>query len=246
MNQRLYWKNYWEDKICGFHRSQDESFLAKEANEKLFHLNGGRSLLDFGCGSADLLAYYSQVYEKNVGIDASAQMLAKAKERLTDFRTSHKVLLLQSDDTQVWSRLEEQLNKEYTFNRITAGQVIQYLDQKQVEDFIGNAKKHISKDGLICFFDIVDSRIYDLWEAKLFKNESFNLKVLTRIALGHCKKIRNKLKKIPELQIGYTYSPSFFELLADKYKLKFQIVYSMYYEYRYHVIFSLHNEKMEG
>lgn len=243
MNQRLYWKNYWEDKICGFHRSQDEGFLEKEAKEKLFHLNGGKSLLDFGCGSADLLAYYSLMYDLSVGIDASARMLEKAKERLNEFRTDHQILLINSDDTELWVRLEDRFDKEYKFDRITAGQVIQYLDQKQIDDFIGNAQKHISKDGLICLFDIVDTRIYDLWEAQLFKNESFNLTVLLRMGFRHCSKIKNRFKKAPEQRIGYTYSPSFFKLLANKYNLKSQFVHSMYYEYRFHVIFSLQNEK---
>lgn len=236
MTQNLYWKNYWKEQTCGLHRSQEEAFLAKEADEKLFHLKGGDSLLDFGCGSADLLAYYSQIYKRSVGVDSSELMLEKAKERLLNFKTDHQVSLINSDDVHVWDQIEERFREGCKFDRITAGQVIQYLDQKQVDDFIGNAQRYLSADGFICLFDVVDTRLFELWDAKFFNNKAFNFNVLLRIVLGRCRRIMNKFRKVPELRLGYTYSPSFFELLAKKYGLKLDVVHSMYYEYRYHVI----------
>lgn len=54
-----YWSRYWADQTDGGHRTSAEDFLRLEADEKLFHLGEGDSLLDFGCGSADLLAYFA-------------------------------------------------------------------------------------------------------------------------------------------------------------------------------------------
>lgn len=239
MSNSSYWRKYWKTRTCGEHRSQAEHFLAKEAKEKLFHLNGGKSLLDFGCGSADLLAYYSQKYELSVGVDFSEQMLERAKMRLAKFKTGQDVLLINSDDSQVWDVLASHLNSQCRFDRITAGQVIQYLDHRQIESFVCKAVKHLSADGLVCLFDIVDSRTYELWNAKLFKNENFNLIVLFYLVWGRLNAISNKFRsKIPEFNIGYRYSPLFFESLANKHGLKLHVVNSMYYEYRYHVIIS--------
>ncbi len=48
MNNPNYWEEYWSTRQNGGHRSQEESFLQKEAKEKLFHMDataGGRSLI---------------------------------------------------------------------------------------------------------------------------------------------------------------------------------------------------------
>ncbi|MGA9189793.1 MAG: class I SAM-dependent methyltransferase, partial [Methanosarcina sp.] len=53
------WSEYFSDKKDGGHRHSTEEFLSKEAKEKLLHLDGGTSLLDFGCGAGELLIYYA-------------------------------------------------------------------------------------------------------------------------------------------------------------------------------------------
>ena len=53
----------------GGHRYSTEEFLIKEAKEKLLHLNGGSSILDFGAG--ELLIYFVPNYEKVIGADFS-------------------------------------------------------------------------------------------------------------------------------------------------------------------------------
>ena len=59
-NQENIWKEFLRIKSIG-HRCSSEGFLAMEAREKLYHLDGGSTLLDFGCGAAELLTYYAQV-----------------------------------------------------------------------------------------------------------------------------------------------------------------------------------------
>jgi Cyclopropane fatty acid synthase and related methyltransferases len=246
MKSRKFWHNYWQTKTCGEHRSQEECFLAKEAKEKLFHLDGGNSLLDFACGSADLFAYYSRTYQTNVGVDFSEQMLERAKIRLERFDVQSDVLLINSDDTHLWQQLENNLGKGCKFDRITAGQVVQYLNEKQVEEFVSQSVNYLSEGGLICLFDIVDSRTFELWNAGLFQSQRFNLTVLFKLCLGRLRAMRNKLKQVPVFEIGYTYPPSFFEMLANKYQLNFSVAHSMYYEYRYHVILKLEKRRTFG
>ena len=71
------WAEFFSDKRSGGHRSSAEEFLAMEAKEKLFHLDGGKTLLDFGCGAGELLVYYAPEYEKLVGVDFSHPCLKK-------------------------------------------------------------------------------------------------------------------------------------------------------------------------
>lgn len=235
---RNYWKNFWAGKTDGDHRLMQEDFLKKEAAEKLFHLAGGNTLLDFGCGSADLLAYYSQAYDACVGADFSEKMLQNATERLAKFNTLHKVRLVETDDYKIWQVLGKDLPENYRFDRITAGQVMQYLTPQQIESFIENALKFMSVSGKIYLFDIVDSRTYGLWAAGLFKNKSLNVKVVIQLIKLRVRAIINKFKKLPPYSIGNIYPPAFFEKLAHQFKLQITVVHSMYYEYRYHVILS--------
>lgn len=233
-NSTTFWQNYWNAKTCGEHRSQEEDFLAKEAKEKLFHLNGGNTLLDFACGSADLFAYYCREYQSSIGVDFSEQMLAKAQERLAMF--GGHAALIHADDSTVWKRLENHLGQDYQFDRITAGQVIQYLDGTQIEQFVAKGITHLTEGGLICLFDVVDCRTYELWKAGLFNSKRLNTSVLFAVLIERLRGVKNSLKGRPFSDIDYTYSPNFFERLANKYNLQINIAYSMYYEYRYHVV----------
>jgi Cyclopropane fatty acid synthase and related methyltransferases len=231
-----HWKNYWSKNTDGYHRFQSEDFLEKESKEKLFLLEGGNSLLDFGCGSADLLSYYSRVYDFCVGVDFSELLLEKAKERLQQFGSLHKVQFIHADESQVWTQIDNLPDKDRKFDRITAGQVIQYFDKEQVEKFICNSLNYLSEEGSICLFDVVDSRIFELWDAGLYEAGSFNSAVAFRLIINRIRTLKRKITKKPLSHYGYLYAPSYFESLAKQYNLKISIVNSMYYEYRYHVI----------
>jgi cyclopropane fatty-acyl-phospholipid synthase-like methyltransferase len=113
---------------------------------------------------------------------------------------------------------------------------MQYLDKKEIEDFISNSLHHLTDDGKICLFDIVDSRTFTLWKAGLFNNHSFNFTVMLKLLINQAKGIIKKLRGKPFYELGYLYPPSFFVNLAQKYNLKISCCNSMYYEYRYHII----------
>src|SRR3989339_1877079 len=161
VNDKSSIKEYWEEHKNGGHREQNEEFLKKEANEKLYHLGAGDSLLDFGCGSADLLAYYALAYKDLVGVDLSKSMLENAEKRIKSFGVSNKVTLINADDTNVWQKVPQR------FDRITSGQVIQYFTLDQIDDFIRNASLTINENGKIILFDIIDPEIYFLKELGL-------------------------------------------------------------------------------
>jgi len=220
------WSQYWSDRTNGGHRFQNEDFLKKEAQEKIFHMAGGKSLLDFGCGSGDLLIYFIPEYEWVTGVDFSESMLEKAQEKIQIFGYTN-VQLIHADDESIWRKIDQ------SYDRIINVEVIQYLSIAQIEKFINNAATKLNPDGKIIFFDIIDSRLFDLWRAGLFSKNSHFVKVCLRLMII---KISNLFKDEPKDIMGYSYDPNIIEKIAQKYGFQLEYVQSMYYEYRFHAI----------
>lgn len=225
------WADYFSDKKRGGHRYSTEEFLYKEAKEKLFHLSGGKSLLDFGCGAGELLIYYVPNYEKVVGVDFSSSMLFEAEKKIWQQNYKNVDLIL-ADDRTIWDRLNS------SFDRITATAVVQYLTPEQIDAFIRNASNHLNEGGKIAFFDIIDPRLYSLWKMGWF-SQNFRLwKNLPKAGFGCFRQLSAILKNRPRDIIGNTHSPYLIEKIARDNGFAMEYVKSMYYEYRYHAILS--------
>jgi cyclopropane-fatty-acyl-phospholipid synthase len=237
-----YWNDFWSTKQNGEHRWQHENFLKREAEEKIYHLGKGESLLDFGCGSADLLVYYAAVFKDIIGVDFSESMLANAHKRVEEFQLNN-IHLCHANHQSVWTLLDPQQR----FDRICAGQVVQYLSIQEIDNFVEQALKVLNPWGKIIFFDVIDPNIYFLYkvgafgykkdgqfigdEYKLSRYINNFLKLLVSRTWRRC-------KGLPKDQIGNSFRPSEFRAITDKYNIKMEYVWSMYYEYRYHVIIS--------
>jgi len=144
--------------------------------------------------------------------------------------------LLNSDNETIWNEIENKFGKDFKFDCITTGQVVQYLNTNQTEDFIRIAKLHLTENGKICMFDIVDSRMYKLWEAGLFKKNSFDFYVFIKLIYCKLRSFIKILRGKPSSPFGFGYPPSFFMNLAEKLNMKVLYYNSMFYEYRYHII----------
>lgn len=101
---RFFWAEYFSTKKTGGHKYSTEEFLSKEASEMLFHLGGGKTLLDFGCAAGELLIYNVPNYERVVGVDFSSSMLHEAEKRINQQNYKNVDLIL-ADDKTVWSKL---------------------------------------------------------------------------------------------------------------------------------------------
>lgn len=225
------WEEFFANKKHGGHRYSTEEFLCKEAREKLFHLNRGKTLLDFGCGAGELLVYYAPEYEKLVGADFSASMLEEADKRIRE-RKYENINLILADDKTVWEKLDS------SFDRITAAGVIQYLTDEEVDNFISNASKHLNKGGKIVLFDILNPHLYPLWKIGLFSRDVGCWKIFRKIGFEARTIISAKLKNRPKDILGYTHNPYTIEKIANKHGFKIEFIQSMYYEYKYHAIIS--------
>lgn len=239
--KRNYWQIYWSCKTNGGHRLITEEFLEKEASEKLYLLAGGNNILDVGCGAAELLTYYAVQYENCIGADQSETMLYYARKRIENLRLNHRIKLIHQPDFRVWEELKLNFRDDCPFDRITAGQLIQYLDKEQIDSFIANSVKFLAPNGKIWLFDIVDSRTYELWKSGLYKMNDLNISILLKIIIRRMRDSARILTGKPVSDMGYGYAPMFFIAIAQKYGLQVSFINSMYYEYRYHAVFSQSN-----
>lgn len=229
MKSKNVWEEFFADKRRGGHRSSAEEFLAMEAREKLFHLDGGKILLDFGCGAGELLVYYAPEYEKTIGVDFSSSMLEEASKRIRERNCENTTLIL-ADDKTVWDKLDS------SFDRITAAGVFQYLTYQEIDDFIFNASKYLNKEGKIVLFDMLDPRLYPLWKMGLFSQDKSCRKILFKAICGVRNTISASLKNRPRDILGYSHDPNKIKKIANKNGFEMICAQSMYYEYKYHAI----------
>lgn len=223
------WEDFFKDKKHGGHRYSSEEFLAMEAREKLFHLDGGKTLLDFGCGSAELLTYYAPEYEHLVGVDFSQSMLGEASKRIRE-RKCDNIDLILADHETLWENLDS------TFDRITAAGVIQYLNLQETDAFIANASRHLNKEGKIVLFEILDPRLYPLWKLGLFAPNAGFLKALYRVGCDFRSSVSATLRNRPRNIYGFSHNPYKIQKIANEHGFEVRCVQSMYYEYKYHAI----------
>jgi cyclopropane-fatty-acyl-phospholipid synthase len=228
---RIVWEEFFANRKDGGHRSSAEEFLSKEAREKLFHLDGGETLLDFGCGAGELLIYYAQEYERLVGVDFSASMLEEANKKIVE-RKHENITLILADDKTVWEKLNS------SFDRITTAGVTQYLTYEEVDNFIHNASRYLNKGGKIVFFDILDPRLYPLWKIGLFSRNTGCWKMLHKMGFEARTIISATMNNRPKDILGYAHKPYIMEKIANKHGFTMEYVQSMYYEYKYHAIIS--------
>jgi cyclopropane fatty-acyl-phospholipid synthase-like methyltransferase len=224
---------------------QTEDFYEKKAKEELFHLNGGESLLDFGCGSASILAYIANEYKTVVGTDFSQSMLLEAENRMKSFHIDNVSFIL-ANETTIWNKIS------LDFDRITATGVVQYFNLDQLRNFIINSSRFISDEGMIILFDILDPHLYWLWKygtargklSKLFNqvhlknsrlSENSSFFFLKAEILSILDQLKRFVTREPD-PIGYTYHPSIIKDIAYENGLEFEYICSIYYEYRYHAI----------
>ena len=233
MMRKINWLAYWEQKKDGGHRRKDEAFLQDEYREKSLILGHGHNkLLDFGCGSAELLSYLSANAVNCYGCDFSKSMLEQAAIRLEQ-KSVTNVSLLHADSENVWDKVPDKLDI------ITCCGVVQYFDQKQLDSFLEHAIRRINASGKIILFDVIDKRYVYLWRCGFYKsNRQGSIKILFMFLKSIYVNLKILSGRDSLIEIGNSYLPEYFYNFSDKNKIECQVIRSRYYEYRYHVTLS--------
>lgn len=227
-------KKYYTDVSNGIHRYATEAFYEKEASEKLFHIGSPTTALDFGCGSADLTVYFARTIPNIVGADFSENMLGHARKRAERFGVSN-IDFVCADEIGIWNHLGDR-----TFDAIVSSGVIQYLSPVRFEQFTRASLKHLAPGGIIAHFDIPDPRIYALVRLGLFGPEPWRLRdvpiALVRFGKFVARKAVDAVRGHPSDIMGYQHHPTILRRIGERCGLEVEVVRSVYYEYRYHIL----------
>lgn len=210
-------------------RRDDDEFCKKKINEALFHINKGGIILDYGCGNCNQTKFLSPHFDRIIAADLSERMIIEA-EKAINLAGAKNVTLIQADEETVWKKIDKKVDV------IIATGVIQYFQQQQLERFIINCASNITDDGRIVFFDVINPLKFLFFRYNLINDKgslvNFIRCTFDLISLFFLKK--NPDKYLGE--IGYGYYPNNFSNFCMKNSLNVEIVSSLYYEYRYHVI----------
>jgi cyclopropane fatty-acyl-phospholipid synthase-like methyltransferase len=129
------------------------------------------------------------------------------------------------------------------FDRIVLSGVVQYLDEKQIDDFIKNALKILNTDGKVALFEIVDPRFLFIYNSGdlgyIYNKKRSKFRMAKSLIIEFFSGILRRLKGQPRYSLGNAYHPISINKIAAKHNLQMEYVCSMYYEYRYHAILTL-------
>lgn len=227
-----YWKIFWQDKQSSLQRHCTDDFHNKLAKERLFHLGGGGTLLDFACGAGEVLKFMAPSFSRIVAADFSPSLINNAKELMAQHNIDN-ITFIEADDKTVWQ------NNSDTFDAISAAGVLQYMTAEQVSDFIACAKQRLNRDGMIALFDILDPLIYPLFAMGAFQGKVGKTKMIARYAKSKALAIGRALRGKPGSDMGYVHYPQQIEHFALQNGLRMERVSSIYHEYRYHALLTL-------
>jgi SAM-dependent methyltransferase len=236
-------KEFWQAQTSSLHRADDPTFYGRKAREHaalMTPYERSRPCLDLGCGAGELLEHLRTDVNVVAGLDFSASMLAVARERL-----SGSGIRLANDD------IFEYLPNASEPTWMTTGAINQYLDIAHLRRFLKIFNENPAARSLF-MFDCVDPMRYSILPfgigyvtARQPKRTAIRTMIWPafwrvrraivgmKLALGILGRPKAALGGIG---MGYGYTPSQWRQLIEPLGLTCDIVSSLLYEYRFHVI----------
>ena len=225
------YRKHWQDKTDAGHRYHDESWFKKLA-EELLHLFPVRgTLLDVGCGNAEILTYLAPHFDKVIGIDISDSMLTEAEKRAKQFGISN-IRFAQADACQ----FPEFIDKA---DLVLSYQLIQHLDEGEISRHLQECRRVLSPKGMIGMCSILWANLKYLFRAGGLRSKPlspFNLliKYHQRIPRKAISWLRHGV--YPADIMGFWHTHDQVKFFAAREGFDCEIVNSWYYEYRFHAI----------
>jgi cyclopropane-fatty-acyl-phospholipid synthase len=232
----LWWKNYWDSKNSPGHAFETEEWYKKYASEIRFHLQDCLTVVDAGCGNAEILVELAPSFSTLYGLDYSTSMLEEAKKRISGKGITN-VQLFHSDVLNIDKVIPSSVDA------IICNEVVQFLNSLQLNEFVSKCSKLINKKGRILLLNIPDAKCFDLYSIGFYRLEG-GIHFTGMIAKYMRTKFylfRKKLKDpsfIYTGDIGYWYSFQDVKEIAKSMRLNCDIYYSMFppYGYRFHAL----------
>ena len=217
-NFSLKWKSFWEGKTSPLHTYDNENYYAAYGKELsvLYDNFEYSSVLEIGCGNGVLYPYLGFSQKLYVGVDLSQSMLENFRAKYP-----HDNIKLLSINPGV---IFKDNNK---YDLIFQNGVIQYFDNKMVQDFFESSYEMLNKGGKIVIGSIpwkLCKRGYYFGEFRP-NNSSF---------LGKAYSYIMAYKSV----MGQWYSFFNFRKIAKQHSLKVEFFGSLLYPYRFHVVFT--------
>lgn len=231
------YKNWWAKQSDAGHRYQTEAWFQQNAHELLSLFPRGGTLLDVGCGNAQLLTYLAPHYERVVGIDYSDSMLGAAQERLTSFGIQN--VQLRSGDA---CRLPADIDP---VNVILSNQVVQNLKPEEIRLHLRECTRVLAPYGVVglCGIPWVNLRTAFLSGAL---QDSLAATPKRRALRRAVSLARYRLSRLwsrdgyPTADhVGLWYTKSQIAEIALSEGFESDFVSSWYYEYRFHARLSM-------
>ena len=233
--------DFWKTQTSSLHRSSDPKFYERKALEHASLMTSeerSSPCLDLGCGAGELLEYLQRHVNVTTGLDYSESMLEVARQRLN----GSGITLTNADLFQYLKFSTEQ-------TWMTTGAINQYLDSKSLQRFLELFRNN-EKARSLYLFDCVDPIRYFIWPFGLSylpeQKKQKSLRTYFRFAYRYarrayvCMKLAVGLLDSSEVKLGigmgYAYSPNQWRSILKSFDLDCEIVSSMFYEYRFHVI----------
>ena len=232
----LKWKNFWDSKNKPLHAFDTEVWNKKYASEIRFHLQDCQTIVDAGCGNADILLELAPYFLMLYGIDYSTSMVEEGRKKISA-KSLKNVQLFQADilniDTIIPSRVDA----------IICYEVVQFLDKIQLVDFVSKSKKILNESGRILLLNVLDAKCFDLYSIGFYREQGrirFTRMISQYLRMKFYllrKKIRNPSFTY-DGGIGNWYSFQDIIQVAESEQLNCDICYSMFppYGYRFHAI----------
>ena len=226
---------FWKNQSSSLNRANSEESYEKIAQE-LYHIISGytaqHGIVDFGCGAGELLLPLSTKFNSNiVAVDYSNEMLKAAQEKCKG-----KKIEFICKDAMDFAQTNSLQNELW----MSCGGVNQYSDAAQLNQFILSFIDHPHAKHLL-LFDTIDPIEYMLFFSGIISSyrnipKSHRIKNYARLLIGLCRYMFSNLVMALPTGMGYAVHKKFW-WQADYIKhLDIEIVSSMYFEYRYHVL----------
>jgi SAM-dependent methyltransferase len=140
-SSREEFRAWWASKRDAGHRYKTEEWFQRNAYELSCLFPHGGTLVDVGCGNAQLLAYLAPHYGEVIGVDCTPSMLEAAKIRLNSFGV--KNVRLELGDACELPRSITQANV------IVSNQVVQNLDPEEVQLHLRECRRVLAVGGAV-------------------------------------------------------------------------------------------------